>query len=351
MTLLTRFLVIACLLLGVTGLSAQDAVERRALVLGLESARWAQAKLRRVAPEDLALLTRELPVDLAPLMEGELLDVSLPGAPTRIFQRGGRQLEAVSWAGPGEFRVEWVGNNRYLLYPTSKVSDEATDYLSVIVYAVTGQRFKFISFDDDLSSVKGQLAKVDPLPTAATAVLFQTELNRSYLDPASSPLKPLEREVLQARGGHDFFPVDSAYRIVTTLEPVMNGDTIQMPTSAGYDKLYRVYGYLNFPLRGEEVRMTVYQSLRKGGNPEYRDHLFLPFRDGTTGKETYGGGRYLDLYLPRTEDRRIVVDFNHAYQPYCAYTTGYACPLPPEENTLPVRVEAGVKHVDLGGHK
>ena len=349
---MTRFLVIACLLLGVTGLSAQDAVERRALVLGLESARWAQAKLRRVAPEDLALMTRELPVDLAPLMEGELRDLTLPGIPGWVTRKGGTQREVnKTFNTEMTFDVEWVGNNRYVLWATDSVSRRNMTSLTVTVYAVSGQRFKYICWEDDLVLLKGQLAKVDPLPTAATAVLFQTELNRSYLDSSSSPLKPLEREVLQARGGHDFFPVDSAYRIVTTLEPVANGDTIRMPTSAGYDKLYRVYGYLNFPLRGEEVRMTVYQSLRKGGNPEYRDHLFLPFRDGTTGKETYGGGRYLDLYLPRTEDRRVVVDFNHAYQPYCAYTTGYACPLPPEENTLPVRVEAGVKHVDLGGHK
>ena len=85
----------------------------------------------------------------------------------------------------------------------------------------------------------------------------------------------------------------------------------------------------------------MYQSFPVSQDPEYIDYLFLPFTDLTSGDGSYGGGRFLDTTIPKGDT--IVLDFNKAYNPYCAYNSAYSCPIPPKENDLLVRVEAGVK--------
>jgi uncharacterized protein len=77
--------------------------------------------------------------------------------------------------------------------------------------------------------------------------------------------------------------------------------------------------------------------------PEYADYLFVPFTDATTGNETYGSGRYIDLRLGDIKNNTVLLDFNKCYNPYCAYTSGYNCPIPPKENRLAVAVKAGEK--------
>ena len=76
-------------------------------------------------------------------------------------------------------------------------------------------------------------------------------------------------------------------------------------------------------------------------NPKYIDHLFIPFNDLTNYEETYGGGRYIDLSLNDIKDGKVVLDFNKCHNPYCAYSDGYNCPIPPEANRLKVAVKAG----------
>ena len=92
---------------------------------------------------------------------------------------------------------------------------------------------------------------------------------------------------------------------------------------------------------GKEYKLNVYQSIDLLKDRKYRNYLFIPFRDATSGKETYGGGRYIELTIPRADT--IMINFNLAYHPYCAYTEGYNCPIPPRENYLPVKIEAGVR--------
>jgi hypothetical protein len=77
--------------------------------------------------------------------------------------------------------------------------------------------------------------------------------------------------------------------------------------------------------------------------PEYRDYLFLPFKDATSGQETYGGGRYLDLRTGDIQNGQVMLDFNRSYNPYCAFKEGYPCPIPPKNNVLSVSIEAGEK--------
>ena len=117
---------------------------------------------------------------------------------------------------------------------------------------------------------------------------------------------------------------------------------IEMDTSTGDKRLYRRWGRFSFTVSGEEAILTIY------ADPQGQD-LFLPFRDATSGKETYGAGRYMDNHRPGLTllaSSEIEVDFNYAYNPYCAYNLAYSCPLPPRENWLNVPIEAGEKNFE-----
>lgn len=113
-----------------------------------------------------------------------------------------------------------------------------------------------------------------------------------------------------------------------------DGAAIKIATSDGAERIYRRAARVTLPIGGAEQTLTLYDT----GHPG----LFLPFRDATSGKETYGGGRYLDL--DPNEDGTVTIDFNLAYSPYCAYNDGYSCALPPTENWMQVPIEAGEKN-------
>jgi len=141
-----------------------------------------------------------------------------------------------------------------------------------------------------------------------------------------------------------FFPADPAYRVKAKFEKAKNPGWFLMETSGTEKKRYRVYGTVSFTLNGQPVSLNLYQSQSLLEEPEYRDYLLLPFTDGTSGKETYQGGRYLDFTMGDIKNGILVVDFNKAYNPYCAYESDkYNCPLPPKENRLSVPIYAGEK--------
>jgi len=140
-----------------------------------------------------------------------------------------------------------------------------------------------------------------------------------------------------------FFAPDKKYRVIATFKMTPDATNFQMPTHSGKAKTYRKYGYLTFVLKGERMQLEVYQSPDLMKIAEYKDHLFVPFNDLTNYEETYGGGRYLDLSLNDIRDNTVVLDFNKSYNPYCAYASGYSCPIPPEANRLPIPIKAGEK--------
>ena len=179
----------------------------------------------------------------------------------------------------------------------------------------------------------------------ADARAAQEKLNREYLDPDHSILSSEQRAALAANGGLNFFPIDESYAVVARLERYPDPETVSMPTSGDRPAEFLVYGRLLFKLQGRPDTLDVFRSTNRFVPEEYRDLLFVPFRDATSGDDTYGGGRYLDLRVP--DGDRVAVDFNKAYHPYCAYTTGYNCPVPPRQNYLEQRVEAGVKNTPL----
>lgn len=144
-----------------------------------------------------------------------------------------------------------------------------------------------------------------------------------------------------------FFDVNKKYRVLTTFERKQNMPWFPMATSGPIKKQYRVYGVVHFIIDGMPCQLNLYQSQSLMLTDQYKSLLFLPFTDATTGKETYESGRYIDLDMDAIKDNKIVIDFNKAYNPYCAYVSGvYNCPIPPQENHLNIPVKAGEKSFD-----
>ncbi|TYZ13462.1 DUF1684 domain-containing protein [Hymenobacter lutimineralis] len=193
-----------------------------------------------------------------------------------------------------------------------------------------------------VAAALAQTADVLPLTPAEHArqvAAFQQELNAEFRD---STRTPLPRAARKAFTGLSFYRVNYAACVRARFVPDSLAAPFPMQTSTTRRPLYRKYGVLEFMLGGKPRQLTVYQSLDLQQNPEYRDYLFVPFTDRTNGRGSYGGGRYLDLRRGQLRSGQVLLDFNRAYNPYCAYQTGYSCPVPPPENRLGTEVEAGV---------
>ncbi|WP_183567872.1 DUF1684 domain-containing protein [Mucilaginibacter sp. SP1R1] len=173
---------------------------------------------------------------------------------------------------------------------------------------------------------------------------YKTQLaehRKSYIDDFlkddHSPLKKDDLPFLR------FYDADSTYRVTATVEVLMNQAAFVMPVFSGTAREYERYATIKFILKGKPVQLALYKSVALSKNPLYADYLFLPFTDDTNGTITYGGGRYIDLRTGDIKNGSIVIDFNKAYNPYCAYSSGYSCPKPPDENRIGMAVEAGEK--------
>jgi uncharacterized protein (DUF1684 family) len=167
---------------------------------------------------------------------------------------------------------------------------------------------------------------------------FREWLNEEYKDPERSPLS--EQEIKEFRS-HDFFPTDTTFVIEAAFVRTPYENPFEMETTTERRPVYVKYGEVFFDLGGKEYKLNVYQSLDLKKTEEYKDYLFLPFTDLTNGTSSYSGGRYLDLKIP--DAKKITLDFNKAYNPFCAYSGKYSCPVPPSENDLPIKVTAGVR--------
>ncbi len=138
-----------------------------------------------------------------------------------------------------------------------------------------------------------------------------------------------------------FFPINKAYNVSAYFERIFDTVGFTMNTSAGTVKYFYKYGRLDFIIDGKECLLYVYQGKDLMQTEQYKDYLFVPFTDATTGNESYGSGRYLEFYKKDIENNTLQLDFNKAYNPYCAYATGFKCPVPPRENRLTIPIKAG----------
>jgi len=172
----------------------------------------------------------------------------------------------------------------------------------------------------------------------ADIIAFQKHLNLEFTNPEESPLTSediIEFEAL------DFFEIDTTLVIEAEFVRTPYESTFSMPTTTDRMPIYVKYGEAYFQLKGQSFKLNIYQNQELITKPEYVDYLFIPFTDATNGETSYGGGRYLDLSIPT--GNTITLDFNKAYNPYCAYNGKYSCPIPPSENNIAVAISAGVK--------
>lgn len=141
-----------------------------------------------------------------------------------------------------------------------------------------------------------------------------------------------------------FFPIAEKHRITGRFERTENSPWFMMETSGPVKKSHRIYGRVFFTVNDTAVTLCIYQSQDLMKTKEYKDYLFIPFIDASAGEETYESGRYIDLTIEDIKDNTCVIDFNKAYNPYCAYVSNvYNCPVPPKENWISVSILAGEK--------
>lgn len=172
---------------------------------------------------------------------------------------------------------------------------------------------------------------------------YQAAENESFGNPETSILKP---EDLKDFSGLEFYPIDIKYRVKAKFIRTPNEKPFLMRTTTDRLPEYVKYGEVQFKLDGKNLKLELFQDTQHLSQEGYEDYLFLPITDLTSGDGSYGGGRFLDVKIPIEET--MVLDFNKLYNPLCAYNERFSCPIPPKQNDLQVRIEAGVK--DFGKH-
>ena len=167
---------------------------------------------------------------------------------------------------------------------------------------------------------------------------FQQKLDKEFANKEKSPLTEEDIKTFKAL---DFFPIDSSYIVTAKLK--IHKDTKPFPMKTTTDRLpiYKLYATAFFKIKGVDYELEIYQNQKLILTNDFEDYLFLPFTDKTNAVTSYGGGRYIDLKLPKGDT--MLIDFNMAYNPYCAYNGKYSCPIPPKANYLNTEINAGVK--------
>lgn len=166
---------------------------------------------------------------------------------------------------------------------------------------------------------------------------WRTQQNKDFADSLTSPLTHEDRASFDSL---PYFSINENYAVLAFLERTPSSKPFKMLTSTDRLADYRQYGIAHFTFNGEKLQIPVYQNLSLLKNPMYKKYLFVPFTDLTNAKETYPGGRYVEAEIPDGDS--LLIDFNKAYNPYCAYNDRYSCPIPPKESHLEIRIEAGV---------
>ncbi len=167
---------------------------------------------------------------------------------------------------------------------------------------------------------------------------FQKDLNTSYIDDKTSPLTAEDLAVFKEL---EFYPINEKFFVTAKFIRTEKEKPFEMKTSTTRKPMYVKYGEAHFEIDGKPFQLNIYQNIELSKQDEYKDYLFLPFSDLTCGKESYIGGKYIDMKTPTGDT--IVIDFNKAYNPLCAYNHKYSCPKVPLENDLKIEIKAGVK--------
>jgi uncharacterized protein (DUF1684 family) len=167
---------------------------------------------------------------------------------------------------------------------------------------------------------------------------FQKEINVEYADAKTSPLTAADLAIFKSL---DFYPINEKFFVTATFVRTEKEKPFGMKTSTERTPTYIKYGEVHFSIDGQALKLNVYKNIELSKKKEFKDYLFLPFSDLTSGNESYIGGKYIDLKIPK--GNTIPIDFNTSYNPYCAYNHKYSCPIVPLENDLNIEIRAGVK--------
>lgn len=141
-----------------------------------------------------------------------------------------------------------------------------------------------------------------------------------------------------------FYKPDIDFRVIANVEKLAPKESIIIETYSGKEQDFIEYAKLTFSVKDKPYSLITHKNLKSMRMPQYRNKMFLMFTDLTTGETTYGGGRYIYIDESDLQNGQITLDFNKAFNPYCAYADGFNCPIPPKENDLPFKVEAGEKN-------
>jgi uncharacterized protein (DUF1684 family) len=173
---------------------------------------------------------------------------------------------------------------------------------------------------------------------ALSVTKFQEVINSEYADAKTSPLLAEDLAVFKTL---DFYPINEKFFVIAKFVRTENEKPFEMKTNGERKPMYVKYGEAYFVLDGKDFKLNIYKNIELSKKEEYKDYLFLPFSDLTCGNESYIGGKYIDMKVPKGET--MVIDFNTSYNPYCAYSHKYSCPKVPLENDLNIEIKAGVK--------
>jgi len=208
--------------------------------------------------------------------------------------------------------------------------------MSIISRSVSLVFFLFFLISFGISQTKE-----DSLITKYTEEIgkYRTGKNIKLMYGESTPLLP---EQLKDFKGLKYFEPDLKYKIEGKLVKDDKQEIVLMKTSTDREPAYVRYGVVYFKIDTFNLKLAVFQNKKMLDLSQDTNLLFVPFRDGTNGKETYGGGRYFDCEIPLTGNP-VLLDFNKAYNPYCAYNPRFSCVIPPEKNRLKIGIEAGEK--------
>ncbi len=171
-----------------------------------------------------------------------------------------------------------------------------------------------------------------------TSQEYQDNLNKEYANKKESPLTDEDFQTFKTL---DFYDINPKFIVEAKFVKSENEKVFEMKTSTTRLPKYLKFGVLHFKIDNLDYVLNVYQNIDLIKTIGYEDYLFLPFSDLTCSDKSYIGGRYIDLRVPKSD--KILIDFNKAYNPYCAYNHKYSCPIVPLENDLKIAILAGVK--------
>ncbi|GAB3888108.1 DUF1684 domain-containing protein [Spirosoma agri] len=189
----------------------------------------------------------------------------------------------------------------------------------------------FSFFDDKSSGSSGLDATVKPEAYSQQLEQDRKKKDQLFKTGADSPIT--DKTTFK---GLSYFPADPTYRLTARLEPFADKtQKLVVRMSDGSEEVYDKFAHAVFNLNGETCKLLIVK---------VQDTYSILFRDATSGKDTYGGGRYLEISPAQLTDSQVLLDFNAAYNPYCVYNPTFACPLPPAENKLPISIKAGERY-------